>query len=61
MISGRTVDVKPGFKLLSRIDLALLLSQHDGNRGIAQILVLLQFIVFVCCRIGISSTDIESL
>ena len=47
------------FERASYVDLSLHFSQHDGNRGIVQILVLLPLVVFVCCRTGISSNDIN--
>ena len=58
MIIVIIINMESAFRWASRIDLTLHLSQHDDNRRIVQILVLLLFVVFECCRIGISSNDI---
>ena len=43
---------KPVFKWTSLIDFTLHFSQHDGNRGVVQTLVLLSSKVLVSCWIG---------
>ena len=47
--------VKSAFKWASHINLTLHLSQHNGNRGIVQILVLLLLVNVVCCRIFVEN------
>ena len=59
MLIGVIINVKSAFVWASHVDLSLHLSHHDGNRGIAQTLVLLLLVVHVCCRVGISSNDID--
>ena len=43
------------------VDLSLHVSQRHGNREVVQILVLLPLVILVCCRIGISSKNIDSV
>ena len=61
VIIGRILNKKSALKWAVHVDLSLHLSQRDANRGIGQILVLLPLVVLVCCRIVISSNDINLL
>ena len=47
MIDGGKINVKPAVKWVSRIALTLHLSEHDCNRRIVQIVVLLIFAVLL--------------
>ena len=55
VIIGRIIIMKTALKWAVHVDLPLHFSEHDGNRGVLQITVLLPLVVLVCCRTGISS------